>query len=739
MLNTLNRGHEYRRILITGDGGTGKSTFCKYIARYFSGDGTGSIPVFKQKNDKWNLSNVRVTPNWCPIFLRLRDLETELEKYNRKDWKDNFTLERFFSTRYNETYETPAFYNKLFKHLPCLFLIDGIDEVAEFKDFETFIIRRMDVLHWLNARTAQLGDLNPKSAFVLTSRPFDSAALTRDFALHRVQAFEKHEITCFAEQWYTAFEKTLEQLIVCTPEPSRKAYYQSKLENLPDNKSRFLNDLENPHVIELIENPLLLSLAILIHSVDEGFAIGSVEKLYEAFIKTLLYQWDDVRQMNFFPKLLGDRNLENLEKLIRRLAFYFSSKETAKMKVRDFLPFMEQSVERFKSTLPEPERINELCVQLLHVFRDRSGLFTGSKISEEDFLETEFEFPHKTFQDYLTALSIAEDDLLQNGEISLSDKVGSSFWDRTIEFYVNLKNPDYFFKKHIEVLQPDSSYIDTIHYFTQYFLLAKDKNAGIEDQLVEKYWDILTKSDNPKSIHKAALCLSKLEMDFDSKLLKYLEIPTFTYTEAFKKGMILQLFTIKGEYPAIRKIILNYLENIEYEEIDVLKELLFVLSYLVIVQKDFTLLKARLSVIYKNDLNTKITRLIHLLDLIELQELQKLREFMDLREMQKLLEFRKLRNLHSVYRLYGKARFYVGLDLREYRKYRIVGLNRGEWDFLEFTDLRGVQNQLFEEYIKVYAIIPHEIEEICKKVLAILENLTEEQKRKYFDYWDEPQ
>ena len=221
------------------------------------------------------------------------------------------------------------------------------------------------------------------------------------------------------------------------------------------NKESFESNLGNKYVADLVGNPLLLSRAILIHSIDEQFSFSDVESLYEKFITTLLYEWDEVRNMNFYSELLGDQNLRRLYLLIRRIAFVFSEHEVTKMTAEELIPHMVKIVKRFSRGEKTQSEIVKLCTDLLWQFRDRKGVISGSSI-QENFLQTEFEFQHKTFQEYLTAVTIDKDNILR-GKFNLGDKLGKPFWARTIEFYVQLSDqPDTFFEDYIGSLAPNS-------------------------------------------------------------------------------------------------------------------------------------------------------------------------------------------------------------------------------------------------------------------------------------------
>lgn len=334
-------------------------------------------------------------------------------------------------------------------------------------------------MDWINKQVKVFVAAHPKTSFISTSRPADLSLLARSFQVFELKNFSKGEIRIFVDYWYMAYEKMLYYSVRSEIHQSRKDNYLRKIELLPENKGRFLESLKNNHLTELINNPLLLSQAILIHSIDESFELSDIDSLYEKFIETLLYRWDDIRQMNFYPELLGSRNVQRLFHLMGRIAFA-SKKEVTKMTFEELLPEVVKAVSRFKSNLPQPDKIVELAAELLDVLRDRGGILTGGVIAEEHS-QTEFEFQHKSIQAYLTAYALATDSSLWVADgFNLLDVVGQrEFWGLTLELFVNIKkgNPDGFFKAYLARLEPGTLYAKNLNHFVQYFLLAQEERS----------------------------------------------------------------------------------------------------------------------------------------------------------------------------------------------------------------------------------------------------------------------
>lgn len=747
LLKMMHTADENRRVLLIGNGGSGKSTFAKYLARFFADDGERKVRALKKTKDgEAKIETAAVPFQYFPVFLRLRDLENELRKYNQPDWEDNFTLEKFFGTRYGLDFETPNFYGKLFKHFPCLFLLDGVDEVPELKQHERFTVSRIKVVQWLIKQVKLLSQFHPKSAFILTSRPTDHSLLARHFQVFEVQPFDAAEIRLFAQHWYDTYEKTLHFLIRHEPHNNRCDFYRKLLEHLPENRKSFEKNLDNKHLRELISNPLLLSQAILIHSIDEGFEIENTEDLYEKFVQTLLYRWDEVRKMDFYPALLGSRNVGKMYQLLRRIAFFFSEKETAALEVKAFLPDMVRAIERFKHLLPEPEKVSELSLELLTVFRDRSGILTGSMVSDEDFLDTKFEFQHKSLQDYLTAKTIAEDTLLQNGQFSLHDKLGKPFWTRTIEFYVNTGNPDFFFEDFIERLAPNSPEAKNLHHFTQHFLDAREKRADLEQKLARRCWEIFCKTPLMDELLISMACLSRLNDWPEAEALAMIKTQPTDFEKSVRLGKLGQLLFVKGHYEQIRGVILDTIELFAKDDSPAYYRMMSNFSPLIWWERDWVAARRLLENTNKSTNRRKLLSFYHLMDLVDLQsvrdliDLQSLRDLIHLQEgIRGLIDLRGIRGLQDVWRLrdlqdvwHLRDLYVLPFFLESMKSWHLLG-SRGS---LGSRDLQDSDVKTLKIFEKNYTNIKPQFEDAISKSLQALQDLSEADKRKYFKYVD---
>ena len=730
LLSKMQSGHEDRQIMLIGNGGSGKSTFMKYLARFFAEKTDRNVRILvADKEKKLKEKQVKISNHYFPIFIRLRDLEQILRQHNSPNWEDNFNLAHFLQAKHGLQFATEQLYPKVLQQVPCLILLDGVDEVPEFKDYGNgLIISRRKIMNWINTQVKVFGAAQAKTSFILTSRPADLSLLARSFQVFELKSFSEGEIRLFAGYWYQAYEKMLHYYLRAEIHGGRKDTYQRKIELLPENKDRFLENLGNPHLTELINNPLLLSQAILIHSIDESFELSDIDSLYEKFIDTLLYRWDDVRQMNFYPELLGSRNLQRLFQLMGRIALAFSKREVTKMTFEDLLPEVVKAVSRFKSSLSQPDKIVELATELLDVLRDRGGIFTGGVIAEERN-QTEYEFQHKSIQDYLTAYTMANDGLWKSEGFDLLEVIGrEEFWGRTLEFFVNIKksNPDEFFRAYLAALAPQTSYAKNLPHFVPYFLQAQDKDPELEQKLIQKCEGILMHSIDFTEMDAAQMSLGKLPLVLVDHHLDLLEKTHDTLVDNFRAVKWAQLYFAKGKGLALIPILR---ETSAMQQLNVEQGFFYRFRnycLLGLLLKDYQLWR-NLIVQEENADFKQLSKGMTLLDLLFLQILSDPQDLLGLRAsntLTNLLGLRTLQNLDGFQNLQGRL-----LDLSSL----LTSLNLLNWRAFFYDEQKVVQN--YQKYIESpeYSKFLLKFQKISERFQA----LTPEQKRQYFINVDE--
>lgn len=719
LFHTIRNDDRFRKMLIMGSAGMGKSTFMKYAARLFSERGVKKVKVLDRIKDEPQLVEHRFEDAAVPIFIRLRDLEQALIKHQSPNWLNDFHIEHFLTHQYQLPYDTPQFYTTLLETMPCLLLLDGFDEVAEAKSLgeqHQIPFSRTAVAIWLTNRTNILMERNPKLSVLLTSRHTSDETILKNFQVFEIQRFNDVEMRLFTDYWYAGYRKVLEydHSALMTEQKERKAEYQGKLAKLEENRTHFQKNFENPRVKTLFENPLLLSLTLLTHSIDQTLSIEDTEQLYDKFVRTFLYQWDDVRQMDFFGTLLGQSNIKRVYDVMHRLAYFFSTQETTVLPVKAFLPTLVKAIQRFNKA--DEAIIKPLALELLRILRDRtSGLFTAKEVLD-DFEETLFEFQHKSFQDYLTAVSIHQDALVQNGVLDLKSKLANEryFWYQTIHFYVNIQNADFFFESFIQTFEPEQD-IDKLSTFMGYFLQAKDRNSDLEPIFATKLWTIFHESDNPRVVDRVCL---ELQL-FQSSSVMELHLCPLIYKISQTEGDVARLghsflrANKKLGYKLIRPILKYKWETYDLDEPILALELMSTVS-LIILGQDITIIKI---ILYKLYQSNEYYFYMFVGDLIQLWDKDKLAIWLKVN----LKLFLPVSHLGLRYTTYYKESNTV---IHIYHMWHIININNG-WDSWK---MQFNKKTTAEERVQMKLNLTH--------IILLIHNMSEEAIKQIFHNWD---
>jgi hypothetical protein len=572
LFNRLQQDVTYRKMLITGIAGAGKSTFMKYATKLCSEIGHRFVKVVEYDSTNTGKPPQLIEQSFknhlIPILVPLRDLRAILEKHNSSQWIDDFHLEDLLQYLYPFHQNTPHFYTDLIKKSTCLVLFDGFDEIPEAIHIgaqKNIAFSRSLVAYWLTNRVDILLNSNPNLRFVLTARPTADETILRHFKPFEIQSLRQEEIKIFVSNWYEGYRKALAKDVNALRDIRLKLQKDAlifRLEQLPENQKKFEEQLTNIAVRDLFSNPLLLSLALLVHSIDGSFKIQNTEQLYDKFIRVCLYEWDDLRQMLFWQDLFGQADYERIFEVMHHLAYYFSQQGTTKLAVKDFESVLKQSIKCFQNQLSDVE-IHQLVQKLLRLLEDRgNGIFTATSIAPV-FEDTIFEFQHKSFQDYLTAVSMHEGSFVQNGQMDLKSKLEvrqNGFWHRTIQFYIHLKNTDFFFGQFIEAfdVQQDLNYLKR---FLDYFLSAPDKDATLSPRFADKLMPIFLKNEDPTIILNVGKALFRLNSVNHIHLVIPLlvKIPQ-NVADAVRIGRAFMLVSDRRLYKQVRKLLQKKLE-----------------------------------------------------------------------------------------------------------------------------------------------------------------------------------
>ncbi|WRZ73234.1 NACHT domain-containing protein [Streptomyces sp. NBC_01237] len=256
----------------------------------------------------------------------------------------------------------------------ALLLVDGLDEVPP-ED-------REQAHSWLS----QLLRRYPDTRCVATVRPLavePDWLRSEGFEELRLLAMRDEDIQAFVASWHRAARLT-------------EADDRERLDELEGDLSRQFD--RNPGLRELARTPLLCAVICALHRRREGFLPETRWKLYRSSLEMLLGHRDRRRRIGD-PEGI-EMDVEEHTQLLQRLAVWLvregQSEFTREQALRQLARGLT-GMERVSAQGP-PEKI------LTHLL-NRSGLL-------QEHSDDTYQFVHRTFQDFLAAKELIEDDHL---------------------------------------------------------------------------------------------------------------------------------------------------------------------------------------------------------------------------------------------------------------------------------------------------------------------------------------
>ena len=257
-------------------------------------------------------------------------------------------------------------------------MLDGLDEVAD-------VAQRYKVVEKIDAFLNQCD----RCPAIITSRP---AGYKRDFFRtdeyphYDLQKFDDQKIETFIDQWYDSrFEV----------ESERKRRKTSLRKALAD----------QPRIKQLARNPLLLTIIALIHRYQAKLPKERY-KLYDKAVETLLTTWDSQKELTNH-EVLAYLELDDLRRLMERLAYWIHGQGGTGDTEGGTLIDREELIAQLTQYIREMKGVERYQAKeeakrfLEEIVRDRAGLLS---VQGQD----RYAFVHKTFQEYLTAMEIRD-------------------------------------------------------------------------------------------------------------------------------------------------------------------------------------------------------------------------------------------------------------------------------------------------------------------------------------------
>ena len=251
----------------------------------------------------------------------------------------------------------------------------------------------------------------------------------------------------------------------------------------------------------------------------------------------------------------------------------------------------------------------------------------------------------------------------------------------------------------MEYLKPETDYAKKLNHFVQYYLIAQEKDADLEEELVQKCLEILMNSPDIKEVQIAQICLGKLPLILNAAHLAFVQKLHHNWLDNFRAVKLVQLYYVKEkEFELLPAL----LETSQRQVLDIDKRLFYPFrNYCLLgfLQRDYKLWKYLLS--QKMDVSdfSKLHRALALVNFLYFRDSRDLLDSLDLRDLQDLRDLWDLQGLRDWLQLEQKL----------------------EQECQEF-----IQSPKFPSYLS-------KLEEVKER----FQSLTPEQKRQYFINVDE--
>ncbi len=386
-------------VVLLGDPGSGKTTHLKQVLLQIKRHGAASIGL---------------PEGTVPVFLplrTLRDLEQGLSGFIQQELTDPLLDVR------------DGFGERLVRRGGLLFLLDGLDEVANAED-------RRRVARWIEQARRGSAD-----NYFLVSCRFSGytpdAQLDDNFLELRLRPLTTEQVESFVHKWYGIVESaTCEDAAQAEGRAERGARDLLTTLAKPEKSSQ--------RVYTMTHNPLLLTTICLVHR-DRGALPDKRIELYEEAVSVLLERWRRVTKdlPVTFPRSEARRVLQPVAAWMHEEPGRVRAKADA----------LQGAV---RQGLAEVNRRRVSASEFLETIRDESGLLTGWGVDEYGFM-------HLGFQEYLTALAL-RNQVLRDPDVlrQLASRFGDGWWQEVILLTLALTDPGVFEPFMAELVEQES-------------------------------------------------------------------------------------------------------------------------------------------------------------------------------------------------------------------------------------------------------------------------------------------
>jgi energy-coupling factor transporter ATP-binding protein EcfA2 len=384
----------WRRLVILGAPGSGKTTLLRHITLLFA---------LRKQSQLY-----RGLPQLVPVLLRLRDVAPAIVA------DANSSLAQVIARAMgDESPKIQQWFNKELKDGKCLVMLDGLDEIADDE-------QRKQVSAWVSQ---QLQHYQHRLPFILTSRPqaYNQAPLP-DTPAYFVRSFTTQQRNRFLFNWYFNLEKR----------KNSGGLSQKQLKKIAESKK---NELARqidavPSLRLMATNPLLL--ALIINTYKQKTSLSPTRTgLYKQVCDVLLQGRQTASgRFSQYP-LKPEQKQEALQALALEMTKRQVLQFTLDERNQDSNIFL--ATDFFQAELAQMVEAGREFKPKDFIERDDIGV---RELLSDRKQEKLYEFTHRTFQEYLTAVELTKSEhepyVL---EVFAKDEKYMDWWRQTILFY----------------------------------------------------------------------------------------------------------------------------------------------------------------------------------------------------------------------------------------------------------------------------------------------------------------
>ncbi|MBE9179866.1 GUN4 domain-containing protein [Oculatella sp. LEGE 06141] len=397
------------RLAIVADPGYGKTTLTRYLALSYS------CPTYEEKGAAKRL----------PVLLRFRDIHGVVQSTTQPTLDDLVVQVIKGLPNCSELPVTVPWMKQQLKAGKCLVMLDGLDEVPE--------ARRETLSRWTKR---QMQEYN--SVFILTSRPHGyDASLFQGIGVRQlgILDFTNDQKRTFLEKWYRVVLWCQKWEILYRnsqqTEAQRLSEEQARAQS-NDEAQRAADDLYRQVVghsainNQLAVNPLLLTIIAAVHKAFDALPERRVN-LYRKMFGLLLEDRPNRRDTHLRLKEAAQN-----QTVLQALALNLTERGETQFT-------RQQGTEWIKARLAEHCSDRDCTPQqFLKEIEQVAGLLTGGDSNL-------YQFTHKTFQEYLTAVEIKEQGLRSrlDARLQSDDWKDVEDWREIFSFYAALEGADW--------------------------------------------------------------------------------------------------------------------------------------------------------------------------------------------------------------------------------------------------------------------------------------------------------